>query len=264
MFPLSAERLPFLEIADFWSREIIPRASHKELLALLESAWWQGELKGNSALNRLQLLRKMFDARREPDMQSVVFVTPNDAGPPIENPLAGGGVVVDVRPRISVSAETDFWTENSCNDAFETLAGLPSQQYFPLLSYSICYIDLTYEEFFSWARTRRFNLPEFWKPCVVKGEQATEDGIEVTEIKSAKEAQESTQSRRRVSEAQAHKIFAKYRSECDGLPNRDEDAAFMKPYGFGREWVRAERQKYPRRKRGERITKTKSADQIGS
>jgi hypothetical protein len=163
MFPLSAERLPFLEIADYWSREIIPRASHKELLALLESAWWQGELKGSSALNRLQFLKKMFDARREPDMQSVVFVTPNDAGPPIETPLPGGEFLVDLKPRISVPGETDRWTEDSCNDAFIALAKLPSQEYFPLLTNGICFIDLTREEFLGWIGTRGFDVPTFWK-----------------------------------------------------------------------------------------------------
>jgi hypothetical protein len=262
MFPLSAEKLPFLEIADFWSREIEPHASQTELLAQLESAWWLGEITGNSVLTRLQFLKKMFESRREPYMQSVVFASPNDAGPPTEIPLPDGGVVV--RPKIFVPDETDDWTEDSCNDAFEALAGLPSQKYFPMLSYNICFIDLTHEEFFSWVRNKVFNLPEFWKPRVVKGEQTTENGVEVPEIKSGQEAQVPPQSRRRVSEAEARKIFAKYRSECEGITNRDEDAAFMKPYGFGREWVRAERRNYPRRKRGEKISKTKSADQIGS
>jgi hypothetical protein len=50
------------------------------------------------------------------------------------------------------------------------LSKLPSQDYFSLLSNSICFIDLTHEEFFLWARTRGFNIPEFWKPSVVKGE----------------------------------------------------------------------------------------------
>jgi hypothetical protein len=63
MWPLSAEKLPFLEIARFWSREIIPRASYKELMALLEEAWWQGELKGNYVPDRLQFLKKMFESR---------------------------------------------------------------------------------------------------------------------------------------------------------------------------------------------------------
>jgi hypothetical protein len=177
MFPLSAEKLPFLEIADFWSREIKPPASYNELLAILESAWWKGELKGNSALNRLQFLRKMFEIRREPDMQSVVFVTPNDAGPPKETPLAGGEFVVDVRPRIIVPGETDDWTEDSCKDAFEELSRLPSQEYFHPLSYGICFIDLTPEEFFGWVMKRGFEVPNFWKRFTEIGvTQATGQG----------------------------------------------------------------------------------------
>jgi hypothetical protein len=162
MLPLRAEKLSFREIADHWSRE--SRYSKDELLALLESAWWRGELKGNSALNRLQFLKKMFGSRHEPHLQSVVFVTPNDAGLPAQTPLPGGGVLVDVTPRITVSAETDDWTEDSCNDAFEELAGLPSQQFFPQLNYaSFCYIELTSEEFFAWIRIRGFDVPTFWK-----------------------------------------------------------------------------------------------------
>jgi hypothetical protein len=161
MFPLSAEKLPFLEIADFWSREIIPRATQKELLALLESAWWRGELKGNSALNRLQFLKKMFESRREPYMQSIVFASPDDTGQStgIQRQPHGGFVV---RPQISVPDEIDDWTENSCADAFEALAGLPSQQHFPLLSFNISFIELTREEFFGWIRTRGFDVPTFW------------------------------------------------------------------------------------------------------
>jgi hypothetical protein len=40
---------------------------------------------------------------------------------------------------------------------------LPSQQYFPHLSYSICFIELTPEEFFRWVIKRGFFVPTFWK-----------------------------------------------------------------------------------------------------
>ena len=99
-------------------------------------------------------------------MQSVVFVSPIEPGPPTEITLPDGGVVV--RRKICVPGDSDDWTENSCDDAFEALASLPSQQYFPQLSYSICFIDLTYEEFFSWVGARGFDLPLFWKPSMAK------------------------------------------------------------------------------------------------
>jgi hypothetical protein len=159
MFPLSEKQLPLLEIADFWSREIEIRTSFSQALARLESAWWQGELKGN--LDRLQFLRKMFESRRRDYMEAVVFATPSDKGQPAEIPLGDGGI--RVLPKIIVPDESDDWTELSCADAFATLARLPSQQYFPLLSYSICFIDFTSEEFFAWVNKRRFREPKFWR-----------------------------------------------------------------------------------------------------
>jgi hypothetical protein len=159
MFPLSADKLSFLEIADYWSRK--SPASKDELLALLEAAWWRGQIAGNSAYTRLQFLRIMYLKRH--DLQCIVFVTPNDACPPTETPLPDGEVVVDLTPRIPVPGEMDEWTEDSCNDAFEKLAVLPSQQYFPLLSYSICFIELTPEEFFGWVTRKGFATPTFWK-----------------------------------------------------------------------------------------------------
>ena len=96
-------------------------------------------------------------------MQSIVFVTETDAGPPTDTPLADGGVIVDIRPRITVPGETDDWTDNSCNHSFAELAQLPSKQYFPHLSYGICFIELTPEEIFRWITKFGFYEPKFWK-----------------------------------------------------------------------------------------------------
>jgi len=46
MFPIIESTLSFGEIADYWSREI--PASWNEILRILESAWWQDKLRGNS------------------------------------------------------------------------------------------------------------------------------------------------------------------------------------------------------------------------
>jgi hypothetical protein len=81
MFPIPKGKLSFREIADFWSREIQPPASRKELLALLEEAWWLGEIVGDAGFSRPELLKNMFKSKRLfPD---IVFVTKDDAGPPI-------------------------------------------------------------------------------------------------------------------------------------------------------------------------------------
>jgi hypothetical protein len=95
-------------------------------------------------------------------MRSVVFVSPTDARQPTEIHLPDGGVIV--RQEIFVPDEADTWTEYSCNDAFETLARLPSIEYFPYYSISIHFIDLTALEFFGWIRTRGFTtIPTFWR-----------------------------------------------------------------------------------------------------
>jgi hypothetical protein len=169
MFPLSAEKLRLFEIADFWSRDIKPSASKKELLAKLEAAWWLGEITGNSARTRLQFLKQIFKSRREPYMQSVVFVSPDDDGPTISPPLVSGEVIVDLTPRITVPFDGDDWTESSCAAAFQKLATLPSCEYFPELGLGLYFIELTPEEFFGWVIKRGFDVPGFWKRTIEIG-----------------------------------------------------------------------------------------------
>jgi hypothetical protein len=161
MFPLSNERLPLHEIAGYWSREIKPYASQTELLAKLESAWWLGKITGNSVLDRLTVLKNMFKSRAS--FQKVVFITPYDSGPSIETLISGGEVVVDIRPRINVPGERDRWTQDSCIRSFETLAALPSHEWFPELSRHLHFIDLTPEEYFGWIASSGFDAPTFWK-----------------------------------------------------------------------------------------------------
>ncbi|MCK1642476.1 hypothetical protein IVA95_34200 [Bradyrhizobium sp. 157] len=163
MFPLSAEKLSLREIADFWSREIHPPASKKELLAKLESAWWLGEITGDSAGARLRYLGKIFEWQKLPGPQPVVFTTPSDEGSETPHRLANGEVVVDIRPRISVPRKKNSWSEDSCRAAFTILATMPSYEYFPELSLGLLYIELTEEEFFGWIDKRGFDPPKFWK-----------------------------------------------------------------------------------------------------
>jgi hypothetical protein len=163
MFPLSADKLSFREIAKFWSREIQPHASRDELVDEMEAAWWRGELVAASEMTRLQLLRSMFAHRASTSLEGIVFVTPNDPEQPVVTELANGEVMVDTSPRVSVpSLETDQWTEESCAGAFETLSKSPSREHFPALLSLHC-IELTREEFFRWVDRRGFHAPTFWK-----------------------------------------------------------------------------------------------------
>jgi hypothetical protein len=163
MFPRSEEKLSFLKIAEYWSREIRPPASRDELLASLEAAWWRGELVGESPRTRLQLLKIMFSSRESPSYQGIVFVAPNDPGRPVIAELEDGEVGVDVSPRINVPSEADDWTEDTCAAAFSQLAEAPSLQHFPIVSPVLASIELTHEEFFQWIEARGFDAPKFWK-----------------------------------------------------------------------------------------------------
>jgi hypothetical protein len=162
MFPLSADKLSFRGIAEFWSREIQPPASRDELVDEMEAAWWRGELVAASGMTRLQLLRTMFAQRASTSLEGIVFVTTNDPEQHVVTERANGEVWVDVTPRITVPRETDQWTEESCAGAFEDLAKLPSREHFPGLSVSLHFIELTREEFFRWVK-RHGSVPTFWR-----------------------------------------------------------------------------------------------------
>jgi hypothetical protein len=162
MFPRSEEKLSFLNIAEYWSREGRPPASRDELLACLEAAWWRGELVGRAPRTRLQLLKMMFGSRESQSYQGIVFVAPNDSGRAAIAELKDGEVKVDLSPRICVPCEADDWTEDSCAHAFLRLAEAPSLQHFPVVSPVLCSIEVAREEFFQWveARLRRSEVLE--------------------------------------------------------------------------------------------------------
>jgi hypothetical protein len=166
MFPIAKDRLSFREISNYWSREINPPASSKELSHILEAAWWLGELRGDSVHSPLQLLKKMFTSMRDRDDLGIVFVLGNSAGPfPIE--LPDGSVTVDLRHEIRVpSSNIESWDEISCSGAFQALAGTCSLDSYPDFAPVFNGIPLSYREFTAWLAKRGFDKPTFWRPGV--------------------------------------------------------------------------------------------------
>jgi hypothetical protein len=165
MFPITTDKLSLFKIADYWSREIQPPASRDELLALLEGAWWRGEISGDSATTRLQFLKNMFKLIPKCDAPRIVFVAGGEAGPPTYFELPNGSVSVDVRPRVPVpSTDTDTWNEDSCAEAFQALAGIeePSSKHYWEFSPGIDFIELTRDEFIQWLGVRGIDIPTFW------------------------------------------------------------------------------------------------------
>jgi hypothetical protein len=167
MFPIAKPVLSFGEISDYWSREISPPASSNELLDTLMSAWWLGELRGDSVNSRFELLKIMFTSMYRDDL-GIVFIVGDDAAPPpVEWP--DGTSTIDLRPQIRVpSSNTESWDEAACTNAFHALAevaevteksSIDSYREFAILLPSI---KLTYEEFNIWLRRRGYST-QFWQ-----------------------------------------------------------------------------------------------------
>ena len=162
MYPIAEATLSLREIAEYWSREIHPPASWQEIFHTLESAWWLGELRGNSRRTPLQLLKIMFTSMRHRDDLGIVFIVGDSAAPlPVELPNGS----VDLRYKIRVpSSDTESWDEAACRDAFQALAEISSTESYREFAVGLSLIQLSYEEFSTWCAKRRFSIPTFWKP----------------------------------------------------------------------------------------------------
>jgi hypothetical protein len=164
MFPIAKPALSFGEVADYWTREIHPPASWEEILRTLESAWWLGELRGNSGPTRLQRLKNMFTSMRHRDDLGIAFVVGDCAGPrPVE--LPDGSLKVDLRHQIRIpSNDPESWDEAACRDAFHSLAQTSSKESYPDLTVGFTLIELSYQEFNAWREKRDYHEANFWKP----------------------------------------------------------------------------------------------------
>ena len=162
MFPISKPELSFAEVSLYYAPEL--RWSRDMVQALLEGAWWLGEITGHSKVTRLELLKKLFKWMRNSDFPAIVFVTPGNAPPSETIELADEHLAVDLRPRVFVpSDDADTWSEASCIPAFEILAEKPSLQNYPEWSPGFHAMKLNSDEFFRLIAVRRLPYPTFWK-----------------------------------------------------------------------------------------------------
>jgi hypothetical protein len=162
MFPIFEDKLSIREITDYWSREIQPRASPNELLAVLERAFWLGKIK--TPITRFELLKRIFEWMRRGGFSPLVFVTKEDGGPPRSIELADGSLKPDMRPRIVVpSDETDTWSEASCTSAFEVLAQSPSSEHYPEWTLVFLMMEIARDEFIRFLTSYGYDFPSFWR-----------------------------------------------------------------------------------------------------
>ena len=166
LLPVFKAKLSVAEICAHWSQEI--NQSLNDILAFLEGGWWRGEIKGKSAVTRLELLKKMFNWARDHAPSRIVFVTPQDANLPQGEELPDGGVRFDYddlqRVRVVVpSTDPGTWSEASCARAFGTLAETPSLQYYHEYSPVFLAMKLAHGEFMQWLTAHKMELPSFWR-----------------------------------------------------------------------------------------------------
>jgi hypothetical protein len=180
MIPISEDPLSLLRIADYWSRQI--PYSARELLQLLVSAWWRGEIVGESAASRLVLLRGMFKSTSNRDL---IFLVAGEEGLPKITARAHGidpdGIVeVDARPTITVpSADLSSWTEESCIEAFCALAKASLFDDYPRWAPPLWAIELAHTEFMTWVSRRGFDRPTFWSGTTVAAEEKSNESLGV-------------------------------------------------------------------------------------
>ena len=170
MFPISEARLPFLKIADYWAREIQPPATRNELLGLLESAWWLGEICGEPAISRLEMLKGMYQSMHDKSDLGVVFIVGQNSGKSLVEELPDGSVVVDVRHRVPLpSSDATTWDETACNNSFRALAQTSSIESYPGMTPVLAAIELAYDEFARFVASRGYTKPQFWRPLSATG-----------------------------------------------------------------------------------------------
>jgi hypothetical protein len=166
MFPIREPALSFLKISQYWSGEIHPPKSQNDLLKDLEGAWWLGEIHGDSALSRIELLKRMFKSMQHRDDLGIVFVVGEGASEPRYKEFPDGSMLVRVQIEVHVpSGDIDTWEENCCDEAFQALAQTSSIESYPEITPGLAFIKVSHDEFFPWLAKHGFHKPTFWRPC---------------------------------------------------------------------------------------------------
>jgi hypothetical protein len=159
MFPISEQTLPFIDIAQYWSREIYPRASPLELRDTMSKAWWRGELVPANGPSRVNLLRALYAKCTD----HIAFAIPGLPEPPISRSLEDGGEVVFRLVRVPLpNALPDTWTDAICAEAFDAIAERWDEKVFSLLVHEVPFIVLTRSEFIQWIEKCGYKRPTFW------------------------------------------------------------------------------------------------------
>lgn len=101
-----------------------------KIFALLLGGYWRGcfDNKEVEGPNRLQILKVLHDVH--PAQNDFIFAYENQKQPATHKDLPDGGCSVDTRPYLKVPhANTENWTTENCQKAFEELASESKRNY---------------------------------------------------------------------------------------------------------------------------------------
>ena len=148
MFPIPAEQtLTLLRVADYWSREVQPAASPREVLSELIARWWLGELCQVGGPSRIQVLRAV--------MSRELFVRPG---------FELGRHERIVRFSVPFPETTPpLWTEAACEAAYVAV----SEQWVlvegdPVIEPLVAAVEIDRDSFVAWLVRRGAVVPKFW------------------------------------------------------------------------------------------------------
>jgi hypothetical protein len=218
MFPIPADRaLLIRQIADYWSREIHPRASAEELCQEMLQGFWRGELRSIST-TRLTQLQWLYESG---PTDRIVLSPVDNEGFPMS---LTNEDLRDIPVHISVPNDSpDSWTEEDCSPTFRFLSEFWGESTFPGGTAVLASISVTADQFFAWVDSRKFDRPTFWTP--------------------PRSVNAPSDDRHPVNEATARKLFQDYKTYCDSKaskPSQQEFEKFVLQKGFsgGREHLR--------------------------
>jgi hypothetical protein len=163
MFPIPADRaLSIWEIGKYWSDDIRPQVSPRELRELMVQAWWRDELLAANAPMRIDLLRALYKIGSN---ERVAFALRGVDPLPTVTHLEDGSVEVDMRVDVTLPNESlDSWTAENCKEALTTIADNWDEARFDVLAPGLIGIRFTRDQFFAWLDRHEFDKPTFWGP----------------------------------------------------------------------------------------------------
>jgi hypothetical protein len=165
-----ADILSLAEVARFWSRDPHTIFAQAEIADLLIQAIWRGDLAVTSPAGhnpragdyRQSLLLAVAGIRTHPGL---LFIRPGDDVRPAETDLPDGGALIDLRERISWTADGVEPSDATTQAAFAKLASVELDAYDEAVVGPILLgLPIDRDALRAFCESSGFPLPKFWFP----------------------------------------------------------------------------------------------------